>query len=331
MSVFTKPFEENEKRLRRFKRMRDDAVYLHFFARCYESFLSRLTPEGTGNSNMFRRMPEYFFNLGMFGVFKQDGALHAWPCGGVGDIDEYGYPTSVLLYSANGKNAAGDPILTDPTPEEKDRVALASGDVVIFRPNRLGVPVFPIVFPILERMTRTVRAIDNITGKRGLSLFGVPDSVAKKVIDDVDAAIEEGKSMLAIRSPDAGTAAVRQISLFGDSGGLDLASLWESLRHYEAFLWETVGENTVAFEKKERLNIPEVESNDERIAHGIFGVARLEMEKGIELCREKWPEDAADWHLPAPEPVEEDPDPDDTDPNETDPETDPEEKEDNEE
>lgn len=294
MSVFSKPFEEQEAHLNRYKRAKDNAVFLHFFARCYESVCSRLTPEGNGNTEMFRRMPEYFFNVGPFGVFERDGEFHAWKCGGIDGINEYGYPTGYFMVSANGKVDAGRPIV----PDGKDVIRLDAGDVVIFRPNRLNVPIFSIVAPILYRMSRTIRAIDNVTGKRGLSLYATPDSTAKSVIDKADEAVEDGVSMLALKNPDLGTSSVRSIPLFGETGALTLSDLWESLRHYEATLWETVGENTVAFEKKERLNIPEVESNNERIANGIFGVARSEMEKGLAICRERWADRGVDWHLP---------------------------------
>ena len=299
MSVFSKPFEEQEKYLHRYKKAKDNAIFLHFFARCYESLCARLTPDGNGDAQMFRRMPEYFFNTGPFGVFYKRDKWHAWRCGGIDGINEYGYPEAYFMVSANGKVESGKEIV----PDGKDILRLSADEVVIFRPNRLNVPIYTIVAPILFRMTRTIRTIDNVTGKRGLSLYATPDSTAKSVIDEADEAVEDGVSMLAMKNPDLGTSSVRNISLFGETGALTLSDLWESFRHYESMLWETAGENNVAFEKKERLNIPEVESNNERIEHGIFGVARAEMERGLALCREKWADKGVDWHLPEPEPT----------------------------
>lgn len=320
MSVFTKPFEEQEKRINLYLKAKDRAIYLHFFERAYESFVSRLTPTGTGNPRMFMRMPEYLFNNGSFGVFERDGELHAWLCGGVGGIDEYGYPNRYILYSANGQNYAGTPVDPKEKIDTKDRVVLDPGDVVIFRANRLACPIFDIVDPILQRMTKTVRAVDNVTGKKGFTGFATPDATAKKAIDEIKTAVEDGESILAIKSPDIGTSVIRNVSMF-DGVDLSIADLWESFRHFEGMLWETVGENTVSFEKKERLNVPEVESNDERIAHGIFGIAFDEMQKGIDAVNAKW---GKDWKLPEPEPVDEEAAPDDK-PDE--PGTDPEPKE----
>lgn len=298
MSVFTKPFEDEEARVRCFKSAKDNAIYLHFLSRAYESLVSRLTPTGTGDPRMFRRMPEYFFWKGPFGVFERGGTedapdLHAWLIGGIGGIDEYGYDLSYIAYSANGaKQALKQPVL----PDDPDRVEKKADDIVIFRPNRLNVPIFTIIEPLLVRMTKTVRAIDNVTGKRGISVFSTPDSVAVKALRDIDVAVEEGRSILPVKSPDAGTSQIKNVSMFGDAA-LTIGELWESFRHFEGFLWETTGENTVSFEKKERLNIPEVESNDERIAHGIFGVAYAEMKRGLDLVNARW---GKDWKLPEP-------------------------------
>lgn len=306
MSIFTKPYEEFEKRVARFSEANDRALYLHFFERAFESFVSRLTPTGEGNARMFMRMPEFLFWNGTFGVFKRDGELHAWRCGGIGGIDEYGFPNRYILYSANGENYSGKP--TDPKEkiDNKDRVALDPGNVVIFRANRLACPIFEIIDPIILRMMQTVRTVDHITGKKGFTGFSTPDATAKKAINEIAQAIEEGKSILAIKSPDIGTSIIKNISMF-DGVDLSIADLWESFRHFEGMLWETIGENTVSFEKKERLNVPEVESNDERIEHGIFGIARAEMKKGLEAVKEKFGDKLV---LPEPEPDEEPPAPD---------------------
>ena len=312
MSVFTKPFEEIEKRINLLIKAEDRSVYLHFFERAYESFVSRLTPTGSGNSRMFMRMPEFLFNNGMFGVFERDGELHAWLCGGIGGIDEYGYPNKYILYSANGQNESGTPIDPKAKIDTKNRIVLDPGDVVIFRANRRSTPIFEIVDPIIQRMTKTVRAVDNITGKKGLTSFSTPDAAAKNAIEQIKTAVNDGESIVAIKSPDIGTSVIRNVSLF-DGVDLSISDLWESFRHFEGMLWETVGENTVSFEKKERLVVSEVESNDERIAHGIFGIAFDEMQKGIDAVNEKW---GKDWKLPEPEPVVEEPAPngDPTDP-----------------
>ena len=306
MSVFTKPFDEYAKKIECFKRVKDNDLFLHFFSRAYESFVSRLTPTGDGDLRMFRRMPEYFFFDGAFGVFEGSDGLHAWRVAGIDGIDEYGYPLGYILYSANGKNAMKEPLDTKKPP--KGSVVMKPDDVVIFRANRGEFPIYNIIAPILERMTKTVRAVDHITGKRGLTAFSAVDARAKKAINEIDSAIEDGESIKAITSPDLSTSAIKTVDLFG-SATLPIADLWESFRHFEGFLWETIGENTVSFEKKERLVVSEVESNDERIAHGIFGVAFEEMKAGIEKVNERW---GTKWKLPEPEKApdpETDPDP----------------------
>lgn len=330
-SVFRKPFLKQEQDLHQFTEAKTNAIFMYFFSRAYESFTSRLTPTGTGDPRMFRRMPEYLFNAGPFVVFDRDlsgqvitppaGAnFHAWLCGATGPIDEYGYPASYIAYSANGQSEQGEPDLSEPKEGDKNRVKLSEGEFVLFRPNRLQVPVGRIILPILRRMTTTIRSIDNVTAKRGLSLFGTPDSVAESAVNDAAGAVESGESIRCLKSVDVGTASIKRLDLFGEAG-LPISDLWESFRHFEAMLWETIGENAVAFEKKERLNIPEVESNNERIAHGIYGVARAEMEFALAQCREKW---GVDWRLPEPEPIpdpapDQDPEPDpNPDPNKTD-------------
>ena len=308
-SVFRKPFLKQEAILKQYSHARTNAIFMYFFSRAYESFTSRLTPVGTGDPRMFRRMPEYLFNVGPFAVFDRDLSgqvieppegpnFHAWLVGGVGGIDEYGYPTSYVAYSANGQNEQGEPDLTEPKEGDKNRVKLSDGEFVLFRPNRLQIPVGRIIIPIIRRMTQTIRSIDNVTGKRGLSLFGTPDSIAESAVNTAATSVEAGDSIKCLKSVDVGTAQIKRLDLFGEAG-LPLSDLWESYRHFESLLWETIGENVVSFEKKERLNVPEVESNNERIAHGIYGVARAEMEASLELCRQKW---GVDWHLPEPEP-----------------------------
>lgn len=299
MSVFTKPFEDNEKIVKAISAQKDADLFLHFLSRAYNSFVTRLTPTGDGDGRMFRRMPEYLFNNGMFGVFERDGTLHAWLCGGVGGIDEYGYNTSYILYSANGKNEDGSPV-TSVGNKTEDRIELSAGDVVLFRANRMNYPIFRIVYPIIVRMMKTVRSIDNVTGKRGLSLFGTIDAKAKDALNDIEAQVENGTAIHAVKSPDVSSQIIRPVDLFGGAGGLSISDLWESERHFESILWETIGENTTAFEKKERLNIPEVEVNDERISHGIFGVARQEMQDSIDKVNAKW---GVNWKLPEPEPI----------------------------
>lgn len=300
MSVFTKPFDEYAHKVKCFSRTKDNDLFVHFFARAFESFVSRLTPTGDGNDNprMFRRMPEYLFFDGAFGVFKGSEGLHAWRVAGINGIDEYGYPLGYILYSANGKNVMKDPAF-DPKNPPKGSVVMKPDEVVIFRANREELPIFDIISPVLQRMTKTVRAVDHITGKRGISVFSAVDARAKKAINEINAAIEDGEAIKAVTSPDLSTAAIRNVDLFG-SATLPIADLWESFRHFEGFLWETIGENTVSFEKKERLVVSEVESNNERIAHGIFGVAFEEMKKSIDEVNEKF---GANWKLPEPEPV----------------------------
>lgn len=319
-SVFRKPFLKQEADLQQFTEARSNAIFLYFYARTYESFTSRLTPVGTGNPRMFRIMPEYLFNVGNFGIFEREfpdqvltppaGAnFHAWLCGGVGPIDEYGDATGYIAYSANGLTEYGEPDLSPVKDGETKRAYVDAGDIVLFRANRLQLPVGRIILPIIRRMAQTIRSIDNVTGKRGLSLFGTPDGIAESAVNDAAKAVENGDAIKCLKSVDVGTAQIKRLDLFGEAG-LPLADLWESYRHFETLLWETIGENVVSFEKKERLNIPEVESNDERIAHGIFGVARAEMERSLALCREKW---GVDWHLPEPEKVPDpEPDPDRT-------------------
>ena len=70
-------------------------------------------------------------------------------------------------------------------------------------------------------------------------------------------------------------------------------------------MWETAGENSVEFEKKERLVTGEVEANDERRENSIFGVCRQNMVEQLAVCREKW---GVDWRLPEPEPKPDEPD-----------------------
>jgi len=317
-SVFRRPYVEQAKKLKHVQDLKDQAVFFHFFARAYESFIARMTPTGTGDPRMFRRMPEYFFNNGEFAVFERDGDLHAWLCAGIGPVDEYGYSQQYIAYSANGLNQQGEPILTEPKTDKdkKNRVLLDPGDMVLFRPNRLCVPIWTILEPIIYRMSRTIRAIDNVTGKRGISLFSCADATAKAMIDDITKAIENGDSVKCITAPDAGTAQARVLDLFKDAG-VPLSDLWETFRQYETFLCETNGENVVSFEKKERLIVSEVEANNERIANGIFGVCREEMERGLALVNEKWKKD---WKLPEPpKDPEPDPDPDQNKEPDTDP------------
>ena len=139
-SVFRKPFIKQSEFLNQFTEAHTNAVFMHFFARAYESFMARLTPVGNGDPRMFRRMPEYLFNVGSFVVFERDltgqvinppegKQFHAWLCGQTGPIDEYGYPTSYIAYSANGQSEQGEPDLSEPTDGDKDRVKLSDGPI----------------------------------------------------------------------------------------------------------------------------------------------------------------------------------------------------------
>lgn len=305
MSVFNKPFENLAKSVKIKTKWKDDALFWHFMARVFESWTSRLTPIGDGDPRMFRRMPEYYFVEGWFGVFKRDpGPFHAWECGGAGGIDEYGFPLSYILNSANGKVIEGQP-----TPPPTERVVLPPDEVVIFRANHIGLAPIQIITPIIERLVRSIRTIDNITRKRGTSFFYTPDARAKAALDEVLNKLTDDSCDLALafQSPDL-DGLIKELSLFTDAGPA-LSDLWESARQFASEMWETAGENSVEFEKKERLVTGEVEANDERRENSIFGVCRQNMVEQLAVCREKW---GVDWRLPEPEPKPDEPDePDD--------------------
>lgn len=293
MSVFSKPYEELAKKVKVQTRFKDNALYWHFMARVFESWCSRMKVEGDADPRMLRRMPEYQFCLGSFGMFNRDG-LHAWELGGTGGIDEYGFPLSYILNSANGKVVEGEPV-----PPPSERVVLPPEEVVVFRANHIGLSPIQIISPIIDRLVQSIRTIDNVTKKRGTSLFYTPDSPAKAALDTVLSKLGEPDCDLALsfKLPDL-DGIIKELSLFGDSGPA-LADLWESSRQFASEMWETVGENSVSFEKKERLIVPEVEANDGRRINSIFGVAYAEMKAGLELANKKF---GSNLHMVEPEP-----------------------------
>lgn len=272
MSVFRDIINKSRSTIKAQTDAIDMSVISTVYSRFIERWLSKVRISGADDPYLALTLPRVLLTEGKVGVFiDDDGALTAFPFSRIGAPNKYGYATDMEL-----------------SPLGVGGVRFRNeSEVITIRANNDEIAPLTIVAPLLERMAYTMRCIDLVTAKKGVSIFATPSAIEENTLNELSKKIYSLAPFVGVRRN--AVSSIEKLPLFeGTTSSLGISELWESYRAIEAEIHEMSGESTITFEKKERLITTEVDHNEERITHDIFGIYLDNLKRGIEEVNERF-------------------------------------------
>lgn len=272
MSVFRDIINKSRSSIKAQTDAIDMSVIYTVYSRFLERWFSKVRIDGVEDPYLAITLPRVLLTEGKVGIFiDDDNTVTAFPFTRIGAPNKYGYATDVEL-----------------TPLGVGGVRFRkASEIVTIRANNDEIAPLTIVAPLLERMAYTLRCIDLVTAKKGVSIFATPSAIEENTLNELSKKIYSLAPFVGVRKN--AVSAIEKLPLFeGTTSSLGISELWESYRAIEAEVHEMSGESTIAFEKKERLITAEADHNEERITHDLFGIYLDNLKRGIEEVNERF-------------------------------------------
>lgn len=225
---------------------RENAIlFEELFNRFSNIAVSRLNWTGLPESvnERFLNQTLYLFGRCAFFDDPEFGYL-TLPCTMAGGFNMYYNPVSVNAYSFNYNKM------------------LSPGEFVYIRANPSAVPLAFSVFEYTRRMSDVLRSIDVLTKKMKHPYWIMCDekerltyqNIIKKIVDNEVMVL--GSKGFDIRG------GMEQIKVIDTASKAELQTLWDSYKQLESILYTALGIESVPHEKRERLLVDEVNSNN---------------------------------------------------------------------
>lgn len=223
--------------------------------------------------NLPSSVDERFLNttLFMFGkaAFFKDEKLGfmALPCTPGGEYNAYYNPTRVNAFSFNISKT------------------LSQDEFVYMRANPSTVPLAVMCFELIARMSDTLRTMDVGLKNMKRPYIMVCDERQKRTYVNMIKQIDDNEPLI-IGQPNYGLDKSR-IELMPTNPDPKLAELWSTYRNYENMLYNVLGIESPGAEKKERLLVDEVNSNN-MVTEMSAEVSLKELRAACEQINERW-------------------------------------------
>lgn len=208
------------------------------------------------------------FMFGKAAFFKSDEmGFMALPCTPAGEYNAYYNPTAVNAFSFNFNKM------------------LRQDEFVYMRANPSTVPLSVMCFEIIERMSDTLRAMDVERKNLKRPYIMTCDEKEKRTILTLYTKIDDNEPLI-IGQKNYGLDKSR-VEIIPTKTQNNLDSLWNLYKNYENMLYTVLGIESVAHEKKERLIVDEVNSNN-MVTEMSSEVELKELRSACEEINKKW-------------------------------------------
>lgn len=260
MSVFSNIYKESYEKINNETAYNDlnnvFSLYEIYENTIINSFVwDKLPTQKNGRPLYFTRPEQYLYYRGLMAAFVDDdgetGLMYpAFPCGSLRDD---GFYTEYIMYSFNGKNWR----------RKFEDIELCEN-----LPNQL--PTRPLVMYYTEKMKEILNTIDvQLIKTRGGDIFEVSNEQQANQVAKLWDKMKNNIPIQTIINNDFKNKLVNKISVY-DSRESQILDLWKCFDEVKSELMTHFGLTNTDTEKKERLVVPEVNSNNEITKHGLF-------------------------------------------------------------